>query len=161
MTTRSNSPEILELIRSDHEKVQELFQQFQESREASRDGDKTQSISQQIFNELKLHTDLEEKIVYPPLKEQDEEMFYEAGEEHHVADLLISEMQKMNVSAPDYAAKMTVMQESVKHHIQEEESEIFNLISQLPDETLNQMAQEWKQQKQQAVGSQGTARSRA
>jgi hemerythrin-like domain-containing protein len=45
---------------------------------------------------------------------------------------------------------MTVMEENVKHHIQEEESQMFKLISQLPDDTLSEMAEEWKRQKQHA-----------
>jgi hypothetical protein len=45
---------------------------------------------------------------------------------------------------------MTVMEESVKHHTQEEESEMFKLISQLPDDTLGKMAEERKRQKQHA-----------
>lgn len=161
MTSQSNSPEILQLIHSDHQEVQALFQQFQESRSDGASEEKAQSISQQVFSDLKLHTDLEEKLVYPTLREKDPKIFYEAGEEHHVVDLLIRELQQMNVSAPEYTAKMTVMEESVKQHIQEEESEVFNLISQLPDDTLRKMAEEWKQQKQEALGSQESARSRA
>jgi hemerythrin-like domain-containing protein len=111
---------------------------------------KADGLVKQICDDLKLHTELEEKIVYPSLKEQDEKIFYEAGEEHHVVDLLIEELQQLKVSAPEYAAKMAVMEESVKHHIQEEESQMFKLITQLPDDTLDKMAEEWKSQKQHA-----------
>jgi hemerythrin-like domain-containing protein len=150
MPSKSNNPEILQLIHQDHEEVQGLFEQFQKSVSAKNGEKKADAISKQICDDLKLHTELEEKIVYPSLKEQDAKIFYEAGEEHHVVDLLIAELQQLKVSAPEYAAKMSVMEESVKHHIQEEESQMFKLITQLPDDTLDKMAEEWKRQKQHA-----------
>lgn len=115
--------------------------------------DKARSISQPIFNLLRLHSYLEEKIVYPSLKEQCERAFYEAGEEHHVADLLIQELQQFPVLAPQYTAKMAVMQQSVQHYIREEESEIFDPIRRLPQNTLEGMAREWKKQKQQSTAA--------
>jgi hemerythrin-like domain-containing protein len=150
MPSKSNNPEILQLIHQDHEEVQGLFEQFQKSVSAKNGEKKADAISKQICDDLKLHTELEEKIVYPSLKEQDAKIFYEAGEEHHVVDLLIAELQQLKVSAPEYTAKMSVMEESVKHHIQEEESQMFKLITQLPDDTLDKMAEEWKRQKQHA-----------
>ena len=150
MPSKSNNPEILQLLHQEHEEVQGLFEQFQKSVSAKNGEKKADAISKQILDDLKLHTELEEKIVYPNLKEQEPKIFYESEEEHHVVDLLIKELERMKVSAPEYAAKMTVMEENVKHHIQEEESQMFKLISQLPDDTLSEMAEAWKSQKQRA-----------
>jgi hemerythrin-like domain-containing protein len=150
MPSKSNNPEILQLLHQEHEEVQGLFDQFHKSMSAKNGEKKAETLSKQILEDLKLHTELEEKIVYPNLKEQDEKIFYESGEEHHVVDLLIAELQQLKVSAPEYAAKMAVMEENVKHHIQEEETEMFKLISQLPDDTLGEMAEAWKSQKQRA-----------
>jgi hemerythrin superfamily protein len=146
----SNTPEILQLIQQDHEEVQGLFEQFHKSVSAKDGEEKADPISKQILDNLKLHTELEEKIVYPSLKDQDPKIFYESREEHHVVDLLIGELQQLKVSDPAYAAKMAVMEESVKHHIQEEESQMFKLISQLPEDTLDELAEVWKMQKQRA-----------
>jgi hemerythrin superfamily protein len=146
----SNTPEILQLIQQDHEEVQGLFEQFHKSVSAKDGEEKADPISKQILDNLKLHTELEEKIVYPSLKDQDPKIFYESREEHHVVDLLIAELQQLKVSDPAYAAKMAVMEESVKHHIQEEESQMFKLISQLPEDTLDELAEVWKMQKQRA-----------
>jgi hemerythrin-like domain-containing protein len=147
---KSNTPEILQLIQQDHEEVQGLFEQFHKSVSAKDGEEKADPISKQILDNLKLHTELEEKIVYPSLKDQDPKIFYESREEHHVVDLLIEELQQLKVNNPAYAAKMAVMEESVKHHIQEEESQMFKLISQLPDDTLEELAEVWKMQKQHA-----------
>jgi hemerythrin superfamily protein len=147
---KSNTPEILQLIHQDHEEVQGLFEQFHKSVSAKDGEEKADTISKQILDNLKLHTELEEKIVYPSLKDQDPKIFYGSREEHHVVDLLIEELQQLKVSNPAYAAKMAVMEESVKHHIQEEESQMFKLISQLPEDTLDELAEVWKMQKQRA-----------
>jgi hemerythrin superfamily protein len=147
---KSNTPEILQLIQQDHEEVQGLFEQFHKSVSAKDGEEKADTTSKQILDNLKLHTELEEKIVYPSLKDQDPKIFYESREEHHVVDLLIEELQQLKVSDPAYAAKMAVMEESVKHHIQEEESQMFKLISQLPEDTLDELAEVWKMQKQRA-----------
>jgi hemerythrin-like domain-containing protein len=150
MPSKSNNPEILQLLHQEHEEVQGLFEQFHKSMSAKNGEKKAEALSKQILDDLKLHTELEEKIVYPSLKEQDPKIFYESGEEHHVVDLLIAELQQLKVGAPEYAAKMAVMEENVKHHIQEEESQMFELISQLPDDTLSEMTEAWKSQKQRA-----------
>jgi hemerythrin-like domain-containing protein len=146
MPSKSSTPEILQLLHKEHEEVQELFEQFHKSMSAKNGEEKAEPISKQILDNLKLHTELEEKIVYPSLKDQDPKIFYESREEHHVVDLLIEELQQLKVSDPAYAAKMAVMEESVKHHIQEEEKEMFKLISQLPDDTLDELAEVWKKQ---------------
>jgi hemerythrin-like domain-containing protein len=150
MPSKSSTPEILQLLHKEHEEVQELFEQFHKSMSAKNGEEKADTISKQILDNLKLHTELEEKIVYPSLKEQDPKIFYESREEHHVVDLLIEELQQLKVSNPAYAAKIAVMEESVKHHIQEEENEMFKLINQLPEDTLDELAEVWKKQKQRA-----------
>jgi hemerythrin-like domain-containing protein len=150
MPSKSNIPEILQLLHQEHEEVQGLFEKFHKSMSAKNGEKKADALSKQIFDDLKLHTELEEKIVYPSLKDQDPKIFYESREEHHVVDLLIEELQQLKVSDPAYAAKMAVMEESVKHHIQEEESQMFKLISQLSDETLDELTEVWKMQKQRA-----------
>jgi hemerythrin-like domain-containing protein len=146
----SNTPEILQLIQQDHEEVQGLFEQFHKSVSAKDGEEKADPISKQILDNLKLHTELEEKIVYPSLKDQYPKIFYESREEHHVVDLLIEELQQLKVNNPAYVAKMAVMEESVKHHIQEEENQMFKLISQLPEDTLDELAEVWKLQKLRA-----------
>ena len=75
MPSKSNNPEILQLIHQEHEEVQGLFEQFYKSISAKNGGKKARAISEQIFDDLKLHTELEKKIVYPSLKKQDAKLF--------------------------------------------------------------------------------------
>ncbi|MGQ0645204.1 MAG: hemerythrin domain-containing protein [Elusimicrobiota bacterium] len=111
------------ILREDHEKVKELFARFEEAESASEKG----RIAEQAIAELKAHTSLEEEIFYPEARDitGDEDLLNEAEEEHHVAKLLIKELEKMSPGDEHYEAKFTVLAESVKHHIEEEESELF------------------------------------
>jgi len=116
-------PDAVQLLRQDHQTVQELFKQFEEA-----DDDRAKKeIAAAALKELKVHTTLEEELFYPAVREQidEEEKIDEAEEEHHVAKLLIAELQRMKPSDERFEAKFKVLAESVKHHIQEEESSVI------------------------------------
>ena len=133
-------PNAIELLREDHQKVKDLFQHFEEMES----GDKKEIVATTLY-ELEIHTTVEEEIFYPAarkaLKETDEEtdLIDEAWEEHHVVKLLAAELTKMRTSDERYDAKFTVLAESVKHHIDEEEGELFpKLEGHLDDENLGE-----------------------
>ena len=116
-------PEAIEMLREDHQKVKDLFEEFEKAEE---DGEKGQ-IVHAALNALEIHATLEEEIFYPAVREQidDDDQMDEALEEHHVAKLLIGELQEMKPGDDHFDAKFKVLAESVKHHIEEEESEIL------------------------------------
>ena len=131
-------PTAIELLREDHQKVKDLFQHF----EGMESGDKREIVAATL-QELAIHTTLEEEIFYPAarkaLEQTDEEtdLIDEAWEEHHVVKLLAAELKKMRASDERYDAKFTVLAESVKHHIEEEEGELFpKLEGHLDNENL-------------------------
>jgi hemerythrin superfamily protein len=111
------------MLKQDHSKVKQLFQQF----EQTEDTDTKKQIAQEVIKELKVHTALEEEVFYPAAREEidEQEKINEALEEHHVAKLLIAELSKMKPSDERFDAKFKVLAESVKHHIEEEESEML------------------------------------
>jgi hemerythrin superfamily protein len=116
-------PDAVEILRQDHRKVQELFEQF----EQSEDRGTKKRIAETALAELQVHAAIEEELFYPIVREKinEEEKVDEAEEEHHVAKLLISELQKMKPGNDHFEAKFKVLAESVKHHIQEEESSVI------------------------------------
>lgn len=111
------------MLREDHRKVKELFQQFEEATDTST----KREIAKQAIKELKVHAALEEELFYPAVRREidEEEKIDEAVEEHHVAKLLIAELSKMKPSDNHFDAKFKVLAENVKHHIQEEEGEVI------------------------------------
>ncbi len=86
-----------------------------------------QHIIGNTVRELEIHAALEEEIFYPCRRRaiDEKESSDEAREEHHVAKLLIGELKKMGADDERYDAKYTVLTESVRHHIEEKESELF------------------------------------
>ena len=80
-----------------------------------------------VLTELAVHSKLEEELIYPAIRAEidDDDLMDEALEEHHVVHGLLVELKKMKPSDERYDAKFTVLAESVRHHIKEEESEIF------------------------------------
>jgi hypothetical protein len=80
----------------------------------------------QALAELKVHAAVEEEIFYPAVRARvGKEVMNEADEEHHVAKLLIAELDIMDGSESHFDAKFTVLAENVRHHIKEEENEML------------------------------------
>lgn len=120
----SDETNIVELLRKDHEKVKTLFREFES---AGTPGEK-QSIVQHAIAELEVHASAEEKIFYPAVREDSPDAastLDESFEEHHVMRLLIGELKDMSPTEARYDAKFTVLAENVKHHVKEEEAELF------------------------------------
>ena len=76
--------------------------------------------------ELKIHATIEEEIFYPTVRAKvGADLMNEADEEHHVARVLIAELDNGRRSDEHRQAKFTVLAESVRHHIREEEGEVL------------------------------------
>lgn len=131
---------VLALLRQEHDEVEQLFKEFEKSQDSA--------LVEQICMELMRHAEMEEQIVYPALREADPEMYYEAHEEHHVAELLVGEVRGKPVDEV-IKAKVLVLCESVMHHVEEEENEAFKSLSKLPRERLEEMAEQWQAMKEQ------------
>lgn len=112
----------VEMLKEDHRKVEDLFEQFENADTRSR-----QRIADSTFAELDIHTKLEEDLIYPAIREGigDDEMMDKAYEEHHVVAMLMKELRKMQPKKEAYAAKFKVLGEIVRHHVEEEEGEMF------------------------------------
>lgn len=114
----------ISILKRDHDAVKKLFSRF----ERASGVEEKKAIVDEALNELKLHTAVEEQVFYPALRnaiEDKEGLLDEADEEHHVAKVLISELELMTGEESNFDAKFTVLAESVKHHIKEEEDSMF------------------------------------
>lgn len=82
----------------------------------------------QSASEMKAHAAVEEELFYPSLRQKMEDedgLLDEADEEHHAAKILIAELDLMSGAEENYCAKFTVLAENVRHHMKEEENELF------------------------------------
>lgn len=111
------------MLRADHKKVSALFDDF----EAARSSAKKKMLVAQICEELTVHTALEEEVFYPAVKAalRDRELVPEATVEHASVKDLIAQVKDVEPDGEMYDAKVKVMSEFVKHHVKEEQSEMF------------------------------------
>ena len=128
--------DVLNVLKDDHRHVKHLFEQFK----ATDDRRAKAILAKEAMLELKIHTTVEEELFYPAVrkamkkamgKEETTDVMNEADEEHHVAKLLIAELETMKSSDNHWEAKFTVLAENVLHHVKEEEGEMFPKVQKL------------------------------
>lgn len=117
----------LDLLTADHNRLRGLFTRFHAAHE-NKDTTAMGELAEQIFAELEVHTAIEEQIFYPAVHDLSEELAESVDEgvqEHHVVDVLIEEARALTSSDAEWVAKLTVLMESVEHHAEEEETDLF------------------------------------
>ena len=140
----------IEILQEDHKKVQEAFEEFA----GARDTETKRNLVSTVLNELKVHAAIEEEIFYPAVRQTiaADSIIDLAIEEHHLAKVLIAELEKMEPSDERYDAKFLVLIESVNHHIQEEETQV---LTKAREAALNfrSLAYQMMKKKQQVLDS--------
>jgi hypothetical protein len=111
------------ILKKDHDRVKELFDQFEKADSPTA----KKKIIDKALTELKIHAILEEEIFYPTVRKHiGDKLMNEADEEHHVAKVLIAELDQSGAGRNGHRdAKFTVLSENVRHHIQEEEEQML------------------------------------
>jgi hemerythrin superfamily protein len=120
---RARPQDAIQLLRADHRKVQDLFDQFEKSRN---DGKKAE-LAETICAELKVHAQIEEEIFYPAAREalKEQDLIDEATVEHASAKDLIAQIEQSQAGDELFDAKVTVLGEYIRHHVKEEQNELF------------------------------------
>jgi hemerythrin superfamily protein len=117
----------LDLLIADHNRVRGLFARFEQAKEKD-DQVEMVELAGKIFDELTVHTTIEEDVFYPAVHDTDEdisETVDEGLQEHHVAKVLMEELGQVEAGSDEWLAKMAVLIENVEHHAEEEEEELF------------------------------------
>jgi hemerythrin superfamily protein len=150
--SKSKAEGAIEMLKEDHAKVQKAFKEFEKlDRE---DTETIKQVVQTVCEGLKVHTTLEEEIFYPAVREaiDDEDIMNEAAVEHETAKMLIDQLENMGPDDPNYHATFTVLGEYVKHHVKEEEGEMFPQAKKT-DLDFEDLGQRMKERKQELVGT--------
>jgi hemerythrin-like domain-containing protein len=130
-----------ELLKKQHREVKALFRQAKKAEPEGR-----REILDEIEEKLTHHMHIEEEVFYPAVRELEtkktEEMIPEAYEEHHVVTLVLAEFPDLDPEDERFEAKMTVLDELIEHHVEEEEKEMFKAAEKLGDERLNELGAE-------------------
>ncbi len=142
----------IDLLIADHNRVRGLFAQFKAAHEKDDSGTMSE-VALKIFEDLEVHTTIEEEIFYPAVHDTTKdigETVDEGIQEHHVVKVLMAEIKQLPDASEEWVAKLQVLIENVEHHAEEEEKEMFpTLRSKLPDEKLEQLAEQMEARKQQ------------
>ena len=122
------------LLKNDHKTVEDLFKRFEKL--GPRAVKTKQDVVERIIRELSIHAAIEEMIFYPAIRQavedgEIEDMVLESLEEHHIVKWVLSELDGMSPEHERFEAKVTVLTENVRHHVEEEEQDLFPKVSKL------------------------------
>jgi hemerythrin superfamily protein len=115
------------LLKEDHKTVNALFKEFEKTKDSATPAKKRKLVGT-IIEELTAHAFVEETIFYPAARKgapETTEHVLESIEEHHVVVWLLSELRDLDPADETFDAKVTVLIENVRHHVEEEEKEWF------------------------------------
>jgi len=116
----------LTLLKADHEAVEEKFVKFEDL--GPRAIKTKAALVADVIEALSVHAAVEEELLYPAVRDRladEQDQVLEALEEHHVVKWTLSELDGMSPDHERFDAKFTVLMESVRHHVREEENELF------------------------------------
>lgn len=149
---RRSEPDALELLINDHREVEELFTRFERSGPGAQK--RRQQLVTRMIESLSMHAAIEEQVFYPMARQEvpdTNDDVLEALEEHHLVKLTLNELEGLDPNHERFAAKITVLMENVRHHVEEEENELFPEIRRsLGDERLREIGRELAAAKQTA-----------
>ena len=140
----------LTLLKQDHGNVEELFHRFETAKPD--DVEELARVRDLVVEHLSRHAVVEEQVFYPAIRTKlgDENSFtvLEGLEEHHAAKAMLSELEKLVPTHERFRAKFTVIIENVRHHIEEEENDMFPLVrDNFTVEELNTMGEQMQNAK--------------
>ena len=132
MTNHSDT-HALELLKRDHDEVDTMFKQYEDAVDAG-NNDRKAAIAESICLALTVHARVEEEIFYPAVRQgtdETQDLVDEAAVEHQSLKDIIGRLQSTTLADPLYDAGVKVLGEYVKHHVKEEENELFPMVSKM------------------------------
>ncbi len=147
------------LLKQDHKTVAGLFKQYDAL--GDRAVKQKQKVVEKIIRELAIHSAIEEMLFYPAVRaaaaqnesrsnEAAGDLVLESLEEHHIVKWTLSELEKMSPEDERYDAKMQVLMESVRHHVEEEEEDLFPKAQKLLKNVLDDLGERMEKAKKMA-----------
>lgn len=144
----------IDLLKEDHARVKKLFKAFEKAKEG--DHEAIEDIITTACTELKVHSKIEEEIFYPAVRAQAnhelEELLNEAKVEHGSVDALVEKLMTVKMDDDMYKANFTVVVEYVKHHVQEEEKQMFPKVRKLKGLDLADLAMQLRARQEKLMG---------
>jgi hemerythrin superfamily protein len=123
------STDAITMLKDDHKTVEQLFKRFEKAGERAHV--EKRNVVDRIIEALAVHASIEEQVFYPFVRATvpgAEAQTLESLEEHHIVKWVLSELDSMNSEDERFDAKVTVLIENVRHHVEEEEKDLFPMV---------------------------------
>src|SRR4051812_22880738 len=149
---RPAQQDAIALLKQDHREVDDLFDRFERARDGAHK--QKRKLVDQMIEALSRHASIEERVLYPWAREyieDEDDAVLEALEEHHVVKWLLWELEDLDPRDERFDAKVAVMAENVRHHVKEEEEELFSDLRDVATRAeLLELAERLREAKQDA-----------
>jgi hemerythrin superfamily protein len=148
------------LLKADHKEVEQLFKQFEKL--GDRALKQKEKLVEKMIRALAVHAAIEEMFFYPTIRtaalkannrmgEISSDLVLESLEEHHIVKWTLSELENMKATEERFEPKVTVLTESVRHHVEEEENDLFPKVRRLLSvKILNELGERMEKAKKLA-----------
>lgn len=148
--SRLPSESAVELLKTDHERVSTLFEDFERA-----EGEEKQAIAEQVFTELEIHSHIEEEIFYPAFKQKADsdgkELIKEAIQEHQSIKDLIEELRPLDAEDEEFEDKFQELTQQVNQHVEVEEGEILPTAEDILADQLNELGAEMEKRRHELM----------
>ncbi len=129
------------MLKDDHRAVETLFKRFEKA--GDRAITEKRAVVDRIVEELSKHAAIEEQLFYPVVRATvpaTDDLALESLEEHNIVKWVLSDLESMDPQDERFTAKVTVLIENVRHHVEEEEQEFFPKVrDELGRKSLNDL----------------------
>lgn len=136
---------VFDKIAEEHRKVENMYKEF---KQPSTTQDRQQMLAWEIIRELAVHSAKEEMVVYPALREKvGDAPADQALAEHQQLKEVLSDLDAMKITDPDFKTKMKQMMDALMHHVKEEENDIYPQLAKaqgVTEEYLNGLAMQYE-----------------
>ncbi|MDC4223997.1 MAG: hemerythrin domain-containing protein [Candidatus Manganitrophus sp.] len=127
-----------ELLIKDHQTVKDLIGRLKSSKYSKDKGD----LLVQIENEIQLHSQAEEQIFYPAMREYDNELIEHSVEEHRQVDQILTDLVGMSGNDKNFQNKISELEQALNDHIEEEEGTLFPEAEENIGDRLDQLGEQ-------------------
>ena len=132
-------PNAIRLLEQQHREVEALFSEYDEAEEGK------QELFEEIADSLAAHSEIEEKIFYPSfMADRTADELRESVEEHLAVKRLLADLMKMKPSDPQFDPKVQLVEELMRHHIEQEEHRLFPQIERLDPKAMESLGEMMK-----------------
>jgi uncharacterized membrane protein len=148
------SPQAIAMIKADHRRVEELYQQYQHL--AGRPAEQ-RAVVEQICRELEVHAKLEEDLFYPAVQaklgKEGMDLVDEAVKEHSEMKRLIRQLEASGGTDASYDQTVHLLIRGVQHHVQEEEGGMLPQAEQQLGSGLDRLGMQMQQRKHELLAA--------